>query len=443
MKNLILVFLFLFSLFQRNYSLTFTQLQNFTVPNSGAFGSSFFLTNNGDDLFIGAFQSSNQRGFAYIYQLKSGLYSYVQPFNNLASTVEYFGCSLAIGNNNYVIGSYGDDIGTGSVYVYSLSGSVFSLVQTLTAINKAVGDNFGYSVAISGNTLAVGAPGRNSFNGAVFLFTYSSSSSSWTQTAEIDSPYSGDGHFGYSLAFVNNVLVVGAPLNGATVGYVAIYNVAGGQATLVQNLTNSNISPGANFGWAIAFDGTTIAVSAYLNAQGTAVDVGAVFIFTYQPNSWVIQSIIRRNPQNPTGTNFGQAISLYAETLVVSTGTDHQVQIYVGSGPTWTLSQTISTNDTNSVAFGDSLLVVVDTLLIGDPKYVSANTTGFVWVYTRPTLTTGATTALLTTDLLTTSPQITASQTTKSSSSSYATFNQPSFFLFFILSFLFLARLFN
>src|SRR5581483_1146048 len=86
--------------------------------------------------------------------------------------------------------------GNGAVYVFTRSGGTWSQQAYLKASNTGVSDYFGYSVSLSGDTLAVGAPGESSNatgvngdqlndsaenSGAVYVFTRSSGT--WSQQA--------------------------------------------------------------------------------------------------------------------------------------------------------------------------------------------------------------------------------------------------------------------
>jgi hypothetical protein len=76
------------------------------------------------------------------------------------SSVAHFGSALAMTESNTVIGAYGDaskGVNAGAVSVTSTSSPHAPLVQ-LTASDGRAGDLFGFSLAISGSTLLIGAP---------------------------------------------------------------------------------------------------------------------------------------------------------------------------------------------------------------------------------------------------------------------------------------------
>ena len=104
---------------------------------------------------------------------------------------DLFGDSVAISGNNLVVGAAsayrGKQLVSGHAYVYSVSGSTWTQQQELTAADGVAHDAFGDSVAISGDTLVVGAGshkvGSNSFQGAAYVYTLAAST--WSQLQEL------------------------------------------------------------------------------------------------------------------------------------------------------------------------------------------------------------------------------------------------------------------
>lgn len=121
--------------------------------------------------------------------------------------------------------------------------TVWKQLAELTASDAAGNDELGYSVAISGNTIAVGAPyetiGTNEHQGAVYVFTKPASGwSNMTQTAKLTvSDEALSGELGYSLAFSGNTIVAGAP--GANTGPMCSSNRQGAGRIPKRRLPNS------------------------------------------------------------------------------------------------------------------------------------------------------------------------------------------------------------
>lgn len=128
-------------------------------------------------------------------------------------TGDYFGYSVAIEGNRIVVGATGNgDNGkwSGSAYVFEHSGSAWKETKLLPSSGGA-GDCFGHSVAIDGERIVVGAyrdddNGDNS--GSVYVFEYSGNA--WQETKLMATGGEVDDQFGSSVAITGNRIVVGA-----------------------------------------------------------------------------------------------------------------------------------------------------------------------------------------------------------------------------------------
>ena len=190
-----------------------------------------------------------------------------------------FGVSVAIDGNTVVIGAYEDDSYRGSAYVFrtlnTLDGSViYGQVAKLTAADGAAGDQFGRSVAIDGNTIVVGAfHYDNGGSGAVYVFRTTNSGATYPQVAKLTaSDAATNDYFGYSVAIDGGTVVVGAYNNGNSgwpsysggLGAVYVFRTTDGGATYgqVAKLTAADAASDDYFGWSVAIDGATIVVGA-------------------------------------------------------------------------------------------------------------------------------------------------------------------------------------
>jgi len=218
-------------------------------------------------------------------------------------------------------------------------GGSWSHQAYLKAPNNSNGDQFGYSVAISGDIIAVGATGEDSTttaiihgsdlsgannsgasNGAVYVFTRSGST--WSHQAYLKAPNNTDNdQFGFSVAIYGDTIAVGAPYedsdttaiihgsdlsgtndSGNANGAVYVFTLSGGtwthQAYLkAPNNGGAGVGNGDNIGSSVAIYGGTIAVGAS-NEASTTTDIihgsnpsgtndsgsqnGAVYVFTRQ-----------------------------------------------------------------------------------------------------------------------------------------------------------------
>ncbi len=143
---------------------------------------------------------------------------------------------------------------------------VIGQTQEINDPGTTTGDEFGYSVAISGSNAVVGAIDADRNHGAIYIF--SNTSGAWNQVAAINDPAGGSGDdFGASVAIAGNVVVAGDPQqmvgSNATQGAAYVYakNVDGIWAPL-QTLSDANGKSGDLFGTSVATDGTTLAIGA-------------------------------------------------------------------------------------------------------------------------------------------------------------------------------------
>jgi glutamate synthase domain-containing protein 3 len=130
---------------------------------------------------------------------------------------EFFASSVAISGDTVVIGAPSDDIGStlsqGSAYVYFRSGSVWTEQAKLTASDGAASDLFGTGVGISGDTVIVGAfwdnVGPNTDQGSAYIFTRSGSV--WTQQQKLTaSDGAANDALGFAVAISGDIAIATA-----------------------------------------------------------------------------------------------------------------------------------------------------------------------------------------------------------------------------------------
>ena len=199
--------------------------------------------------------------------------------------------SVAISGNTIVAGSTQVG-GTGAVYVFvQPAGGWKNMTQTakLTASDAIAGDFVGISVAISGNTVAVGALENNSVgiiageqpNGTGAVYVFSKPSTGWKNMKETAKLTASDGvrgdDFGFSIAMAGDTIAAAAPdavVNGANLaGAIYVFQKPGTQwvsGTETAKLTASDAHSITVMGLGLAMNGNTIAAAAF--------DKGYIFI---------------------------------------------------------------------------------------------------------------------------------------------------------------------
>jgi hypothetical protein len=160
---------------------------------------------------------------AYVFRTSDGGATYGQVAKLTAS--DSFGDSVAIDGNTIVVGAHGDDdasgctdkyCNSGSAYVFRTSdgGATYDELAKLTASDAAEGDNFGWSVAIDGGTIVVGAyldDDAGSGSGSAYVFRTTDGGVTYGQVAKLTaSDGAASDYFGYSVAISGGTVVVGA-----------------------------------------------------------------------------------------------------------------------------------------------------------------------------------------------------------------------------------------
>ena len=347
-----------------------------TDANDG-FGYSLALA--GDTLVVGApgeasadgnqtDNSAVDSGAVYVFTRTGSNWSqqaYLKASNTEAN--DGFGVSVALAGDTLVVGAPGEASNatginnsevnnnapnSGAVYVFTRTGTDWSQQAYVKASNTETNDGFGESVALAGDTLAVGATGESSDatgidggqgnnlapeSGAVYVFTRTGSD--WTQQAYVKASNTGGvDWFGYSVALADDTLAVGAIFEASNATGIngnqgnnsapesgAVYVFTRTNETWVQQayVKASNAGAGDLFGSSIALVGDTLAVGAFGEASAngnptnnSATDSGAAYVFTRTGSEWSQQAYVKAS--NPGSFDlFGSSIALSGGTLAV------------------------------------------------------------------------------------------------------------------------------
>lgn len=204
-----------------------------------------------------------------------------------------FGTAVAIDGTTMVAGAPFADVGgnsaQGAAYVFELSGGSWTQVQKLTAGDGTTNDLFGWSVAISGDRIVIGAEeanvGPNDAQGAAYIFERSGGS--WVQAHKLSeaTTIQNQAEYGAAVAVQGDRVVVGAPAAAsAQHGRAFIYQRdEGGPAAwgLVAELEDDIYDTNAGFGASVALDGDFVVVGARMldRAPGTYLNEGGAYVF--------------------------------------------------------------------------------------------------------------------------------------------------------------------
>ncbi|MBA4122879.1 MAG: VCBS repeat-containing protein [Acidobacteria bacterium] len=317
---------------------------------------------------------------------------------------DLFGSSVAISGDTAIVGSYRDDIGAnvdqGSAYVFVRSGTTWTQQTKLTASDGAAYDDFGNSVAISGNTVIVGSYrdyiGTNVDQGSAYIFVRSGTT--WTQqTKLIASDGASNDLFGVSVAISGETAIVGSSRDniGTNIdqGSAYIFVRSGTTWTQQTKLTAADGAAYDFFGVSVAISGGTAIVGSYNDDIGANANQGSAYVFVRSGTTWTQQTKLTAS-DGAADDDFGNSVAISGETAIVGSYNDAiganayqgSAYIFVRSGTIWTQQTKLTAADgAANDAFGFSVAISGDTAIVGsyNDAIGANNNQGSAYVFVR------------------------------------------------------------
>ena len=200
---------------------TWTQRQRLgpadAVPGD-QFGNAVSI--HGDTAIIGAHHDDSNAGSAYVFVRRGGLWTQHQRIEaSDGSDNDLFGISVGIWEDTAIVGAFLDDTSSGgqnagSAYVFVRNGDSWTQQHKLEASDAASLDQFGFSVAVSGDVAVVGARQDATYAdgaqaGSAYVFVRSGDT--WSQQQKLEAKDGArDNLFGYSVGLSEDTVIVGA-----------------------------------------------------------------------------------------------------------------------------------------------------------------------------------------------------------------------------------------
>ena len=348
-------------------------------------------------------------GAVYIYKRTAEIWeqeAYIKAVNG--ETNDEFGTSLALSGNYLAVGvpkeasnetvitngatASGDNTApeSGAVYIYTRSGSTWEQQAYIKAVNANNYDNFGQSVALDGETLAVGAPREastetiiingetasvdNMGNNVGATFVYQRTGSTWKQQAYLKHAHNPGYYHGQKLSLSGDTLAVadGTPSYN---GSVLIYQRTG--STWAEEAYLSALIPDADdgFGMAMSISGNTLVIGAsgedsdqttIINnsygqlASNLKSNSGATYVYKRSGTNWEQEAYIKAI-NSDTNDSFGSSVSLSGDTIVVGAHQESNNQNTITNGPT------ASWDNTNGLINSGAVYIYRNDIRLFDP----------------------------------------------------------------------------
>lgn len=358
------------------------------------FGQSIAVS--GNTIVVGAPQhmvgSNSTQGAAYVFLQTGGTWSLQAELTaSDGAAFDQFGSSVAVDGNTIVVGARGRTVGSnnsqGAVYVFAQSGGTWSQQAELTAADSAAYNYFGNSVALSGSTIVIGAPGHgtgsNTSQGAAYVFTQSGTN--WSQQAELTaSDAVAYDELGYSVAVSGSTALLGAPchpaVGGCGPGAAYVFVESGGTWSQQAELAASDGVPQDEFGSSVALDVSTVVVGAHLHTVGSNQNYqGAAYVFVQSGGTWSQQAELSPSDSVSYDT-FGFSVAVKGSTALFSAYCHPAVSqntcgpgaayVFMQSGGTWSQQTELTASDgAENDFFGWSVALDGSTAVGGAPHH--------------------------------------------------------------------------
>ncbi len=332
---------------------------------------------SGDTAVIGANDDDARRGVsgsAYVFEKVAGVWTQVAKLTASDRALgDRFGTSVAVSGDTVVIGAHRDDdngTDSGSAYVFAKVAGVWTQTVKLAAEEGATGDSFGRSVAVSGDTVVIGANGDDDLGyGSGSAYVFERFGGVWTQTGRIAAADGAGGDsFGGSVAVSGNTVVIGASGDDDR-GSAYVFEKVGGAWTQTAKLTAADRGRDS-FGKSVAISGNTAVIGAYRDDDGcslgiTPCDSGSAYVFKKLAGVWT-QTAKLTASDGARFDYFGRSVALSGDTAVTGAHRDDDAcpgDLNCDSGSAYVFALSPPVVDTD----GDGILDVCDPCPLDNP----------------------------------------------------------------------------
>ena len=345
-----------------------------------------------DRAVVASRRANGQRGTLAVYERSGGAWSEVARLNasdaSGGDNLGFGGDGVAISGSTVLAGAWHADpvagnSGAAYVFVEGASGA-WTEQQKLVPQAGEAGATFGRAVALSGNVAVIGAPEHDGAGGVNSgrVYVFERSGGTWTETAVLE-PQDGSAaqRFGYSVAIDGMRLAIGARGDGelgGNAGAAYVFEKVGGTWTERQKLQGTDTSTGDRFGESVALSGGVVVAGAPREDQG-ASSTGAAYVFEYDGATWQqsakLFDMAGAGGLDEFGVNVavsGTAVLVGAHQHDASASNGGAAYLYGKSGVSWVLlgEKLLASDASNDARFGRSVSLSGGTALIG------ANTAG-------------------------------------------------------------------
>ncbi|MDQ3013064.1 MAG: FG-GAP repeat protein, partial [Acidobacteriota bacterium] len=350
---------------------------------------------SGNRAITGAIGDDGFKGAAYVFERNQGGADNWGEVKKLIASGgaagDQFGYSVAIDGDTAIVGAYKDDSNKGSAYVFERNqggADNWGEVKKLTASDGTTGDYFGVAVAMSADTAIVGAHEDDSVKGAAYLFARNQGGAdNW---GEVKKLAASDGvandTFGVSVALSDDRAIVGAYQDDSVKGAAYVFEQNRGGADNwgeVKKLTASDGAANDGFGYSVALSGDTALIGAY----GDNSQNGAAYVFKRNQGGADVWGEVKKLTASDGGANdyLGYSVAISGDTAIVGAwGDDGQKgsSYMFASDCNWAEKhKPVASDGVANDQFGYSVGISGDTVIVG--AYQDDSGKGSAYIFER------------------------------------------------------------
>ena len=287
------------------------------VGNCSEFGRSVAI--QGNTVFVGARFApvgSENAGAVYTFRKQRNTWRFEDKIvSPVPEEWDNFGRAVAVQGNLMVVTARKSSLEEGSAYLFEKKGGTWVHKADLVAGDTAPGAFFGQSVDMQGDLIVIGARNANPNEaGAVYFFR--KSHDGWTEIAKVfpDNGKKND-QFGFTVDISGNTVAVGArradPGSLTDAGAVYVYSVKNDSVDFVTRLSPADAGAKDEFGQSVAIAGDTIAAGAWKDDS----KLGSIYLFRRNGGQWNEAGKITAS-DGVAGDEFGYSLAAFGNRMV-------------------------------------------------------------------------------------------------------------------------------
>ncbi len=304
-----------------------------------------------------------------------------------ANRGDNFGSSVSVSGSAAVVGTGSADCATGTncgaAYVYRFNGTNWLEEQKITASETIPGALFGRSISVSGDTAVVGAPGEacsaGGSCGAAYLFRYNGIF--WVEEKKLTAPDAAPGdQFGLSVAMSGDTAVIGARLSrcaaGVGCGAAYVFRFDGTSWSEKQKLTPADAASDEQIGISVSVSGDRILLGARFDDCDAGSHCGSAYVFRFDGTAWVEEQKLTATDAESEDW-FGMSVSINGNAAVVGASRDDcatgddcgAAYVFRFDGTSWIEERKLVASDVAAFDFFGGAVSISGDLIVAGARF--------------------------------------------------------------------------